>query len=78
MIQIDGPRRRVYIKLNNEVRLQAVLHMTQGQLDYIHEKGELSIVYIEQVRGCGASEWPTSHLSYRTGNYAMSYLDMVK
>jgi len=49
MIQIDGPRRRVYIKLNNEVRLQAVLHTTQGQLDYIHENGELSIVYIERA-----------------------------
>jgi hypothetical protein len=47
MIQIDGPRRRVYIKFNSEVRLQAVLHATQGHLDYIHENGELSIVNIE-------------------------------
>ena len=50
MIQIDGPRRRVYIKLNNEMRLQAVLHTTQGQLDYIHKHGELSIVYTERAR----------------------------
>jgi hypothetical protein len=49
MIQIDGPWRRVYIKLNSEVRLQAVLHATQGQLDYIHENGELSVVYIERA-----------------------------
>ena len=49
MIQIDGPRRRVYIKLNNEVRLQEVLHTTQGRLDYIHDNGELAIVYIERA-----------------------------
>ena len=49
MIQIDGPRRRVYIKLNNEVRLQEVLHTTHGQLDYLHDNGELSIVYIERA-----------------------------
>ena len=79
MIQIDGPRRRVYIKLNNEVRLQEVLHTTQGRLDYIHDNGELAIVYIERAgMGVRRTEWPTSLLSYRTGHYAMSYLDMAK
>jgi len=49
MIQIDGPRRRVYIKFINDARLQAVLRTTEGQLDYIHENGELSVVYIERT-----------------------------
>ena len=35
-------------KFINEARLQAVLRTTQGQLDYIHETGELSVLYIER------------------------------
>jgi len=30
MIQIDGPRRRVYIKFVNEMRMQRVLSKTNG------------------------------------------------
>ena len=46
-LQIDGPRRRVYIKFNSEFRLQQILHDTNGQLDFHHDNGELSKVIIE-------------------------------
>jgi len=49
LIQFDGPRRRVLIKFINVARLQAVLRTTQKQLDYIHDNGELSVVYIERA-----------------------------
>jgi len=46
-LQIDGPRRRVYIKFHSDLRLQAILHDTNGRLEFHHDKGELSKVTIE-------------------------------
>ena len=46
-LQIDGPRRRVYIKLNSETRLQEILNDTQGQLTFYHDNGEISKVLLE-------------------------------
>jgi hypothetical protein len=42
MIQIDGPRRRVYIKFNNSDRALSVLQETAGCREYRHDNGELS------------------------------------
>jgi len=47
MIQVDGPRRRVYIKFTNEDQVKEVLHDSHGQLEYMHDNGEISQVYIE-------------------------------
>jgi hypothetical protein len=47
MIQIDGPRRRIYIKFNNSKRSLSVLQETAGRGEFHHETGELSIVHIE-------------------------------
>ena len=47
MIQIDGPQRRIYIKLHTIERTQSVLQTTNGQMDFNHETGELSKVQIE-------------------------------
>ena len=49
MIQIDGPRRHVYIKFRDPQRMQAILTATQGQEDFRHENGEVSKVRIEAV-----------------------------
>jgi len=46
-LQIDGPRRRVYIKFHSELRLQEILHDTNGQLGFHNDNGELSKVTIE-------------------------------
>jgi len=45
-IQIDGPRRRVYIKLHSSDRPHAVLQATGGRVEYRHDNGELSAVHI--------------------------------
>ena len=47
MIQIDGPRRRVYIKFNNSDRALSVLQETAGRREFRHDTGELSIVHID-------------------------------
>jgi hypothetical protein len=46
MIQIDGPRRRVYIKFNNSDRALSVLQETAGRREFRNEPGELSVVHI--------------------------------
>jgi hypothetical protein len=52
VIQIDGPRRRVYIKFVNNERMMEVLQPLQGQLAYHHKNGERSIVHVE-IAGMG-------------------------
>jgi len=47
MIEIDGPRRRVYIKFVSAERLQSILQNIQGQQEYKHDNGEISIVKVE-------------------------------
>jgi len=40
-IQIDGPRRRVYIKINSSDKPHSVLQATGGRKEYSHDNGEL-------------------------------------
>jgi hypothetical protein len=47
MIQIDGPKRRVYIKFATSDMVHQVLQITAGQLEYIHDNGVISKVLIE-------------------------------
>jgi hypothetical protein len=47
MIQIDGPRKRVYIKFVSAERMQSTLQNIQGQQEYKHDNGEISIVKVE-------------------------------
>jgi hypothetical protein len=49
MIQIDGPRRRVYIKFTDEECMNKILQNTKGQLVFRHDNGEFSKVFIEIV-----------------------------
>jgi hypothetical protein len=43
MIQIGGPKRRVFIKLDKNEQALDLLQMT-GQMEYTHGNGELSTV----------------------------------
>jgi len=40
MVQIDGPKRHVYIKFRDDGRMQDMLHSTGGQAEYRHTNGE--------------------------------------
>jgi hypothetical protein len=46
MVQIDGPKRHVFIKFRDNDRMQDVFHSTGGQVEYRHTNGEISIVQI--------------------------------
>jgi hypothetical protein len=47
MVQIDTPKRHVYLKLRDNKLLQQILQMTTGQLKYKHPNGEISSIKIE-------------------------------
>ena len=47
MIQIDGHRRRVYMKFTSRERMQTLLQDSKGQLEFRHDNGELSQGNIE-------------------------------
>jgi hypothetical protein len=47
MIQIDGPRRQVFIKFVDLQYVQEILQTTKVQSEYKHSKGEISLVRIE-------------------------------
>jgi hypothetical protein len=49
MVQIDGPKRHVYIKFRDDSRIQDVLHSTRGQTEYRHTNGKISMVRMETV-----------------------------
>jgi len=49
LIQIDGPKRHVYIKLSDPPRIQDILTITTGQAEYRHSDGVISKVRIEAV-----------------------------
>ena len=55
MIQIDGPKRRVYIKFVNNQRMTRILQDTNGTLPYRHDTGEQSTVKLE-IAGLGTRE----------------------
>ena len=46
MIQIDGTKRQIYIKLIDNVYVQALLREANGQAEYKHHNGVLSIANI--------------------------------
>jgi hypothetical protein len=62
MIQIDGPRRRVYIKFHTSDRALSGLRETVGRQEFRHDNGELSIVHIDlagmDVRRIGLANLP--------------------
>jgi hypothetical protein len=51
-IQVDGPRRQVYIKFYSEEKMKGILRVTTGTSEYKHENGEISQVRIE-IAGMG-------------------------
>jgi hypothetical protein len=46
MIQIDGPKRHVYIKFSDTSRMQEILKSTKVQVEYRHTNGEIAKVGI--------------------------------
>jgi len=49
LIQVDGPKKRVYIKFTDEEIMNTTIENTEGQLSFRHGNGEISKVFIEIV-----------------------------
>jgi len=73
MVQIDGPKRHLYMKFRHNNRVQDMLHMTEGQIEYRHTNGEISFVRTESA-GMGMRRDICTAvvrlLSYTTSQYA--------
>ena len=72
MVQIDGPRRQVYLKFANLQCLHEVLHSTAGQSEYKHEDGEISHVKIEMA-GMGTKRVRLANLLPETPDDAVRF-----
>ena len=67
MIQIDGIKRHVYIKLADAVSIQALLQDTAGHAEYKYPTGELTIVNIA-LAGLGTKRIRVANLTPETSN----------
>jgi hypothetical protein len=43
-LQVEGPKRQVFIKVNKNTLVDEILNLTQGEASYEHETGEISKV----------------------------------
>jgi hypothetical protein len=49
VLQIDGPRRRVYIKFTTTEKMMTYTSLLQGHHDYIHDTGEVTPVQVSPI-----------------------------
>jgi hypothetical protein len=61
MVQIDGPRRRVYIKFIDYEVMQTVFQVTNRQREFRHDNGEISQVKVE-IAGIGTRRFLIANL----------------
>jgi hypothetical protein len=47
MVQVDGPKRQVFIKFSDSDKMQTIVQDTLGTAEYRHDTGEISQVKIE-------------------------------
>ena len=72
MVQIDVPRRQVYIKFTDFQYIQDLLHSTTGQSEYKHSNGEISQVKIG-LAGMGTRRVRLANLPLETKDKAISF-----
>jgi len=70
MIQIDGIKRQVFINLIDNAYVQALLRETNGQAEYKHHNGVLSIVNIA-ITGMGTKRVRITNLPPEVKEHAI-------
>ena len=71
MIQIDGIKRHVYIKLADAESVHALLRDTEGQAEYKYPTGEMTIVHIAQA-GLGTERIRVANQPPEASNYTLN------
>jgi hypothetical protein len=71
IIQIDGIKRQVYIKLTDNDCALALLRRTGGQAEYTYSTGELSMVHIAMA-GMGTKRKRVEGLPQEVSNETLS------
>jgi hypothetical protein len=71
MIQIDGPRRKVYLKFMNNEHKMVVLNPIHGPLECHHENGEFTLVNVE-IAGIGMRRLRVAGLPPEVPNSVMT------
>jgi hypothetical protein len=61
MIQIDGIKRQVFIKMTNIEKVQAVINAMGGEIDYRYPTGQISTVNLA-VAGLGTKRFRVANL----------------
>jgi hypothetical protein len=69
-LQIDGAKRKVYLKFVAEHKLQTFLRTTGGKVDFHHESGEVSTVTLEMA-GLGIRKVRVANLSLEAPDAAV-------
>jgi hypothetical protein len=72
MVQIDGPRRRVYMKFIDYEQMQTVFQVTNGQTEFRHDNGEISQVKVE-IAGVGTRRIRVANLPPEIPDYVIAF-----
>jgi hypothetical protein len=80
MVQVDGPRKHVYVKFTDFERMQTVFQSTSGQAEFRHDTGVTSLAKIE-ISCMGTRRIRIADLSPRrplTPSFSLHYQNMAR
>jgi hypothetical protein len=71
VLQIDGPRRKVYLKFDTTEKITGHLNVLQGDYEYKHDTGEVTTVTVSRI-GLGYRSVRVASLSPKVKDQALN------